>query len=50
MTALELTLSKTAEQGKPPSRRSLTLAAKQNILFLIRRIFWWRAQIRNRKV
>jgi len=23
--------------------------AKQNTLFLFRRIFWWRAQIRNRK-
>jgi len=34
MTALELTLSKIPEQRKPPRRRSLTLAAKQNILFL----------------
>jgi hypothetical protein len=33
MTLLELTLSKIPDQRKPPRRRSLTLAAKQNTLY-----------------
>ena len=33
MTALEPTLSKIPNQWKPPRRRSLTLAAKQNTLY-----------------